>query len=249
MQFMVVVLTMLLGFTSAQAATEATWTLPWDADGSGCIVVCPEGDDIDAVVKIRFHDGEGLGQDVGDVTLQVVLAGAGEVGPWDWTFCGPDEPWALYYTSSHLGDGNYEFYVQPEAIAVLYDYGRATMQALANGVDYFLEGPVRFRSPNLNGDSLINISDLQLLAAAYYSSSPTTGDLNDDGVLNLNDISLMGRHMNHACSAARSTDASLKLTPELVMEMVLDLNHPLWSELDPDHEQHKSLGALKATFK
>jgi hypothetical protein len=60
----------------------------------------------------------------------------------------------------------------------------------------------RFKSPDMNADCLVNISDLALFGACY--AMPMTppchcADYNDDGLVNLSDLAYFGSHYQHEC--------------------------------------------------
>ncbi len=52
-------------------------------------------------------------------------------------------------------------------------------------------------SPDINGDGIVNLSDVTLLARAFYNGYTPCADLNMDGAITLSDVTLFSRHMNH----------------------------------------------------
>ena len=59
---------------------------------------------------------------------------------------------------------------------------------------------VMFNSPDLNGDLVVNLSDLAIFGASY--ANPTGGynqccDYNDDGIINLSDLAFLATHYGH----------------------------------------------------
>ncbi|MCK9996703.1 MAG: hypothetical protein KAH56_10555 [Candidatus Krumholzibacteria bacterium] len=54
-------------------------------------------------------------------------------------------------------------------------------------------------SPDLNGDLVVGLTDVQLLSAIFYGTYDVRGDFNHDDVVNLTDISLWSPHNGHTC--------------------------------------------------
>lgn len=75
------------------------------------------------------------------------------------------------------------------------------------GIPVVLQTPncivdARFKSPDMNGDCWVNLSDLAIFAACYMV--PMTppchcADYNDDGQVNLSDFAYFGAHYQHRC--------------------------------------------------
>ena len=60
-------------------------------------------------------------------------------------------------------------------------------------------GDYRVTSPDMNGDLVVNLSDLYFFAQAF-NSGDTAGDFNGDGVVNLVDLILFSRSFGETCS-------------------------------------------------
>lgn len=59
---------------------------------------------------------------------------------------------------------------------------------------------LRLVSPDLNGDLVVDLTDVQLFATDYLSGShPARSDFVWDGVLNLSDLIIMANHINTRC--------------------------------------------------
>ncbi len=59
-------------------------------------------------------------------------------------------------------------------------------------------------SPDINADSVVNLSDLSIFGQAYNKSAGETGyntccDFNDDEEINLSDFAFLGQHYQHQC--------------------------------------------------
>jgi hypothetical protein len=54
--------------------------------------------------------------------------------------------------------------------------------------------PLKFNSPDINGDLVVNLQDVSILTVDYYSGYSFRCDLNGDGYLNLRDIPIFAEH-------------------------------------------------------
>jgi len=59
--------------------------------------------------------------------------------------------------------------------------------------------PLRITSPDINGDLVVNLADLAILAPDFYSGYNFRSDLNGDDLLNLTDISIFAQHLGAHC--------------------------------------------------
>ena len=59
--------------------------------------------------------------------------------------------------------------------------------------------PLKFTSPDINGDLAVNLQDLAILAPDFYSGYNFRSDLNGDGLLNLTDIYIFAQHLGAHC--------------------------------------------------
>ena len=59
--------------------------------------------------------------------------------------------------------------------------------------------PLEFISPDINGDLVVNLQDLSILAPDYYSGYSFRSDLNGDGDINLSDIYIFSQHLGAQC--------------------------------------------------
>lgn len=61
---------------------------------------------------------------------------------------------------------------------------------------------VRFKSPDLNADCIVNLSDLAIFAGCYATAMTPSchcADYNDDGQVNLSDLAFFASHYLHEC--------------------------------------------------
>lgn len=59
--------------------------------------------------------------------------------------------------------------------------------------------PLRFNSPDINGDLTVNLQDVSILTIDYYTSYSFRCDFNGDGYLNLRDIPIFAEHFGAQC--------------------------------------------------
>ncbi len=86
----------------------------------------------------------------------------------------------------------------------LYGGGCAEVPSLVvmvNGMEVG-DGPIPFikvNSPDMNCDLSINLVDLGQFASLYYLGYNYCEDFYWDGILNLNDVIILARHIGHSC--------------------------------------------------
>ncbi|MBK8167299.1 MAG: hypothetical protein IPK64_15260 [bacterium] len=65
--------------------------------------------------------------------------------------------------------------------------------------DYWPQLLLQVNSPDINGDRVVDLSDIAAFAGDYHGAFHMRSDLQRDGVLNLADIALMATHMGADC--------------------------------------------------
>lgn len=80
-------------------------------------------------------------------------------------------------------------------------HSQADCRVLINGVPVSggMPLPLRFNSPDLNGDRVVTLTDVALFAGAYYAAYDFAADLQADGLNNLADIAVMARGLGADC--------------------------------------------------
>ena len=59
--------------------------------------------------------------------------------------------------------------------------------------------PIHFNSPDLNGDRLVNLTDVPLFSADFYGPYAFRSDFLRDGAVNLSDVVLMAASLGASC--------------------------------------------------
>jgi len=85
---------------------------------------------------------------------------------------------------------------------VAMGHSQSLVQVFVNGSP-LVSGPglpLRFNSPDINGDGFVNLQDLPLLSVDLYSTLYSfRSDFNGDGILNLQDIAIFAQHYGAQC--------------------------------------------------
>lgn len=58
---------------------------------------------------------------------------------------------------------------------------------------------IRHNSPDLNGDGVVDLADIEGFAADYGAANACRSDLWNDGTVDLNDLSLLARSLDAQC--------------------------------------------------
>ncbi len=56
-----------------------------------------------------------------------------------------------------------------------------------------------FNSVDLNGDLIVNLSDVALFASDFFTTPQYRSDFNNDGVINLTDLTILAPHIGASC--------------------------------------------------
>ncbi|MDE0314738.1 MAG: T9SS type A sorting domain-containing protein [Candidatus Poribacteria bacterium] len=79
------------------------------------------------------------------------------------------------------------------------------------------------RKEDINGDGVVNIQDLVLVAAQFGQTGESRADVNEDGVVNIQDLILVAAAFSNASAAPTiRRDANEHLTPEVVQQWLVD---------------------------
>ena len=81
-------------------------------------------------------------------------------------------------------------------------HSQSLVLVLINGSVLISNGglPLNFNSPDINGDGVVNLQDLSIFSGDFYSISYYfRSDFNGDRILNLMDVSLLAQHFGAQC--------------------------------------------------
>lgn len=75
----------------------------------------------------------------------------------------------------------------------------AVCHVVVNGLVMFNDLPLHFNSADLNGDLVVNLTDVGEFAIDFFGGYRYRSDFHYDGILNLRDVALMAAAMQAAC--------------------------------------------------
>lgn len=79
-------------------------------------------------------------------------------------------------------------------------HSRTLTHVIVNGSALAVPGlALHFVSPDLNADRMVSLIDVAAFAAAYFGAYTFAADFHADGVVNLNDITVLARAMGAHC--------------------------------------------------
>ena len=173
----------------AAAGIPAPSTSSWD----NCLVWCPGGDiPFHAVIHDLTNNGEHF-------TVDIDIAGCNGAdlcpltGSEAYTVFGP--PGNQFLRQTTAADGSTTFNVRAGGTC-------PSVTMYADGVLMFSSKPLR--SPDLNGDGVVDATDRNLLIG-LMGTSDARADLNCDGIVSQADLDLLNLHFGHACGGATPT--------------------------------------------
>jgi hypothetical protein len=166
-----------------------------------CVLICPQGDgdqlvDKNATITVVVRDGAGIGIE-GVLASDFYLVDCDPIR--DMVLCG--------------GSSSSDADAPTDATGSTQMIGDIAAGGCANGLSVIVQGftigcpaicmtNIWVKSPDINGDLLVNIQDFSLFGQQYPPQpfTDTCVDYNCDGIVNLQDFSLFGLHYLHQCS-------------------------------------------------
>ncbi len=186
----------------------------WGHDPTTCLLQvsnCPYGD----FELVREGCGAGVNARIWVQVIDIFNNPVGGIPPTDiwFTPCNPNES-LVFCQGWRIMDAPTDAMGRTELTLQLYSGGCAVLDGLQCvvmdpwlGTPIVLQNPpcdpdIWFKSPDMNADFQVNLSDLAIFAACYLV--PLTppcrcADYNDDGLVNLSDLAWFGGHYLHRC--------------------------------------------------
>ena len=79
-------------------------------------------------------------------------------------------------------------------------YSQAACHVMVAGSALIGAGlPLKFNSPDINGDLTVDLSDLSLFAGNFFGAYHYRGDFNNDGIINLSDLAIFATGYQTIC--------------------------------------------------
>ncbi len=170
------------------------------SSAGGCIVICPAGDGDQlsakgAMISITVNDNTGTGiegipasdfwlVDCDPIRVMVLCGGSGSSNA--------DAATDASGNTTMSGD------IAAGGCAIGVS---VIVQGFAIGCPATCLTAIEVKSPDMNGDLVVNLPDLALFGAQYPPNpfTNTCADFNCDNLINLQDFSVFGLHYNHVC--------------------------------------------------
>jgi hypothetical protein len=190
-----------LGLSGVPDLFQSTAEIAFNGPGIPSLLVVPDGSGppftaahdpignvVDATITLYLRDGSGfpiVNFPWEDLWLDVVDGGLTGCG----YFLNPDQntdaAGATRWTLPPLAGG----------------YSPGPVLVFINGSPLISNAglPLQINSPDIDGDAVVNLQDLAILAGDYFGPYDFRCDLNGDGQLNLQDISIFGQHYGARC--------------------------------------------------
>lgn len=167
---------------------------------SGCLLACPGGDgatlgSIGSTIFVTLIDENGP---VAGISPDIICVGRGSPGS-NFTYCSRDPSQWLIADSPTNSQG--QTTISGRAVGGGWTDGLC-ISVVGIAMPDFTRGcigayvlPIKVRSPDINGDLQVNLSDLTLFSYGYPPNAyDTRCDMNCDGAVNLVDLSIFALH-------------------------------------------------------
>ncbi len=125
--------------------------------------------------------------------------------------------WAVYNRSGTAQ----EISLTEEAMGVSSNQAGRTHQLADLDGEIYLRAGTRPAPTDLNGDGIVNVLDL-ILVAQHFGT--TKGDINGDGITNILDLILVAQHLGETSTPAAPAALHVSLSPETVQKWI-DMAH------------------------
>jgi hypothetical protein len=149
---------------------------------------------LDATIEVNIRDGQE--NPINEIPAASIWMEAPGI-----TWCLPEGNIVDFETGYMMApDGYTEFALAPCGGGCSEEF---TLNGFLDGTS-FNENPItyiKFNSPDLSGDGLINLADLAQFAAIYWEPATYCTDFYWDGEMNLLDLALFAEHYTHPCNS------------------------------------------------
>ena len=163
------------------------------------LLVVPDGD---GNPFTEAHDPEGS---VADATITLYIRDSGGVPvvnfPHEDCWLESNDYGMVPCIGGTVADQATDFYGMTFWANPLFAGGHSQEQTvvLINGERVLETLGLVYNSPDINGDLVVNLTDVATFSGAYFSDYEFYGDFNGDGVINLTDVSIFALHIGASC--------------------------------------------------
>lgn len=176
-------------------------TIAYNGPGTPTLLVVPDGNG-NPFTEARIEDGT-----VVDATITLTILDPMDVPiahyPFEDCWLESMDGGLVPCIGGTTADYNTDFNGMTEWVNPPYaaGYSEAPVLVLINGdaLDTNPGLPLNFNSPDINGDGIVNLTDVAILSDAYFSGYQFRCDLNGDGLLNLSDVPIFATHFTAQC--------------------------------------------------
>lgn len=175
--------------------------IAYEGPGTPSLLVVPDGD---GNPFTEAHDEEG---NVVDATITLIMLDNMDFPIANFPF---EDCWLesidgglVACNGGTTGDANSDINGMMEWVNPMFagGFSEELVQVYVNGAALETNPgfPLKFNSPDLNSDLVVNLIDIGFLTNVYFDNYHFKGDVNGDGVVNLVDLTIFARHLGAQC--------------------------------------------------
>lgn len=175
--------------------------IAYDGPGTASLLVVPDGD---GNPFTEAHDEEG---NVVDATITLIMLDNMDVPIAHYPF---EDCWLesiggglVACPGGTTADANSDVNGMMEWVNPMFagGFSEELVQVYINGsaLDTSPGFPLKFNSPDSNGDGIVNLNDVAFFVTRFFSSYHFSCDFNGDGVINLVDVAIFTSHLGAQC--------------------------------------------------
>ena len=197
--FLILPTTVLAGGKTAGAPSLTLSEVHTRATEDVSVLICPAGDGRPLSEAMTFGGG------VMDATVEMIMRDSGGhpiagFPSEDIWLEGPGLQFAIAGSTADIHTQTYGYTEWALPLGGGGSMESAQMYGTINSNPVFGENPlpfIRFNSPDMNGDLVINLVDVSLFAQVYLGGYSYSADFYWDGLLNMVDVAILAQHYGH----------------------------------------------------
>ena len=173
--------------------------IAYEGPGTPSLLVVPDGN---GSLFTEAHDEEG---NVVDATITLIIRDSGGVPisnyPAEDCWLVSEDGGMVSCVGGVIASFSTDFSGMTQWVNPLFagGYSLAPVRILIPGEPLPITLDLNFNSPDMNGDLVVNLADVALFASCYFTGYCYPADYDNNGVLNLADLSFFAEHIGAAC--------------------------------------------------
>jgi hypothetical protein len=189
----------LLALAGVPDVYECEVSIAYSGPGTPSMMNVPNGNGF-AFTEARDEEGN-----VVDATITLYIRDSQGVPimnyPAEDTWLDTEDNGLVTCTSGSVSDLNTDFDGMTQWVNPLFagGYSQAPVRVLINGVELPTTLDLDFNSPDINGDLVVNLADVALFTGCYFNAYCYAADYDNNGALNLSDLSYFAEHIGATC--------------------------------------------------